>query len=68
MQAVLDGQGIGLMDKQFTAPHIKAGRLLHLFDIPFKFGSYWLVARDFSALPPASAHFADWIRKCHRGC
>ncbi|HAJ91471.1 MAG TPA: transcriptional regulator, partial [Gammaproteobacteria bacterium] len=37
------------------------GRLVQLFDIPFQFGTYWLVARDLSKLSPAGADFADWL-------
>jgi LysR family glycine cleavage system transcriptional activator len=61
MQAVLDGQGIGLLDKRHVAREIANGRIQQLFDIPFKQGAYWLVTRDFSKLSQPAKHFVDWI-------
>ncbi len=61
MQAMLDGQGIGILDKRLVAREVANGRLVQLFDVPLQFGTYWLVARDFSKLSQAGADFADWL-------
>ncbi|WP_108879442.1 LysR substrate-binding domain-containing protein [Anderseniella sp. Alg231-50] len=61
MQAMLDGQGIGILDKRLVAREVANGRLVQLFDVPLQFGTYWLVARDFSKLSPPGANFADWL-------
>ncbi|MEO1162088.1 MAG: LysR substrate-binding domain-containing protein, partial [Pseudomonadota bacterium] len=50
MQAMLDGQGIGILDKRLVAREVANGRLVQLFDVPLQFGTYWLVTRDFSKL------------------
>ncbi len=61
MQAMLDGQGIGILDKRLVAREVANGRLVQLFDVPFQFGTYWLVTRNFSKLSPAGADFASWL-------
>lgn len=61
MQAMLDGQGIGILDRRLVAREVANGRLVQLFDVPFECGTYWLVARDFSKLSRAGADFARWI-------
>ncbi len=61
MQAILDDQGIGILDRRLVAREVANGRLVQLFDIPFQFGTYWLVARDFSKLSRPGADFADWL-------
>lgn len=61
MQAMLDGQGIGILDRRLVAREVANGRLVQLFDVPFQFGSYYLVARDFSKLSPAGADFVHWL-------
>lgn len=63
MQAMLDGQGIGILDKRLVAREVADGRLVQLFDVPFQCGTYWLVARDFSKLSPAGADFAGWLTR-----
>jgi len=61
MQAILDGHGIGILDRRLVAREMANGHLVQLFDIPFQYGTYWLVARDFSKLSRAGTNFADWL-------
>lgn len=61
MQAMLDGHGVGILDKRLVAREVANGRLVQLFDVPFQYGTYWLVARDFSKLSRAGADFAHWL-------
>jgi LysR family glycine cleavage system transcriptional activator len=60
-QEILEGHGIGFCDKKFIAEHLKSGKLVIPFDVPFYQGSYWLVARDFSKLPDHATVFIDWF-------
>ncbi len=61
MQAMLDGHGIGILDKRLIAREVANGRLVQLFDVPFQYGTYWLVARDFTKLSRAGADFTHWL-------
>lgn len=61
MQAMLDGQGVGILDRRLVTRDVANGRLVQLFDVPFQYGTYWLVARDFSKLSRPGADFTDWL-------
>lgn len=61
LQAVLRGQGIGLLDEAFAEEELRSGRLRQLFDLTVPNGTYWLVARSFDRLTPAAAAFARWL-------
>lgn len=61
LQAALRGQGIALVDSFLAAEDIAEGRLMRLFNISAGYGSYYLVARSFQSLSPASAAFAGWL-------
>ena len=61
MQAALRGHGAALCDQLFAEEEIAAGRLVQPFDIRLPFGAYYLVARNFKALPGPAATFANWL-------
>ncbi len=63
LQAVLLGQGIGLIDRLFVDDEIRAGRLVPLFDRPIANGAYFLVARRFDRLSAPAQRFVGWISK-----
>jgi len=68
MQAALRGHGAGLCDRLFAEEEIAAGRLVQPFDIRLPFGAYYLVARNFKALPKPAAALADWLlHRFHEG-
>tara|TARA_R110002020_G_scaffold18931_37_gene65596 strand:+ start:1268 stop:2176 length:909 start_codon:yes stop_codon:yes gene_type:complete len=60
-QAALGGQGVGLVDTRLVADDLKNGALIRLFAQSIRYGSYFLVARDFSRLPTPARAFAGWI-------
>lgn len=60
-QAVLGGQGIGLIDSRMVVDDLTNGALVRLFDQSIHYGSYFLVARDFSRLSVPARAFAAWI-------
>ena len=62
LQAVLDNQGVGIVEKKFATEHIKSGRLLQPFDISLRHGAYWLVARNFANLSKPATIFTDWVK------
>lgn len=61
LQAVLLGQGIGLVDRMFLPEEIRTGRVVPLFADAIENGAYWLVARRFDRLSDAATRFASWI-------
>lgn len=61
LQAVLLGQGIGLLDRLCIEDHIGAGRLVPLFGQSIANGAYWLVARRFDRLSLSAKRFVAWI-------
>lgn len=60
-QAAARGQGVALVDTLFARDDIAAGLLIRPFETTLPYGSYWLVARSFSALSPPARRFADWL-------
>lgn len=62
LQAALRGQGVGLIDEFFVREEISAGRLIQPFDTTISHGAYWIVARDFDAIPEATATFIGWLQ------
>ncbi|KGF71219.1 transcriptional regulator [Hoeflea sp. BAL378] len=60
-QAALGGQGVGLVDTRMVADDLRKGALIRLFAQSISYGSYFLVARDFSRLPAPARAFAAWI-------
>jgi LysR family glycine cleavage system transcriptional activator len=65
LQAVLAGQGAGLVPVAMAAKAIEAGRLIRLAGRvwPAAF-AYYLVYPETSVRSPKIAAFRDWIRKC----
>jgi LysR family glycine cleavage system transcriptional activator len=61
LQSALRGHGIGLADPHFVTEELQAGRLVQPFDTRLPFGAYYLVARDFDALPGPAAALARWL-------
>lgn len=61
LQSAARGHGVGLADPRFAAEDLAAGRLVQPFDTQLPFGAYYLVARNFKALPEPAAALADWI-------
>lgn len=61
LQAAISGQGVALIDELFAVNAVARGDLIKPFDIAIPGGAYWLVARNFSNLSPASRTFADWL-------
>ncbi|OCJ09148.1 transcriptional regulator [Rhizobium sp. AC44/96] len=61
LQAVLRGQGIGLVDRIFAEDEIRAGRLACVFDLAIPHGAYFLVARRFDQLTDPARLFSTWI-------
>jgi LysR family transcriptional regulator, glycine cleavage system transcriptional activator len=66
MQAALRGHGVGLCDNIFAQEEIAAGRLLRPFDIGLPFGAFYLVARNFKALPEPANALANWLLRRFR--
>ncbi|MDB5554936.1 MAG: bacterial regulatory helix-turn-helix, lysR family protein [Rhizobium sp.] len=61
MQAALRGHGAALCDRLFAEEEIAASRLVQPFDIRLPFGAYYLVARNFKALPGPADALANWL-------
>jgi LysR family glycine cleavage system transcriptional activator len=61
LQSALRGHGIGLADLAFVQEDLRAGRLVQPFETQLPYGAYYLVARNFKALPKPAAALADWI-------
>jgi LysR family transcriptional regulator, glycine cleavage system transcriptional activator len=61
MQAALRGHGVGLCVQLFAEEEIAAGRLVQPFDTGLSFGAYYLVARNFQALPEPAIALANWL-------
>jgi LysR family glycine cleavage system transcriptional activator len=61
MQAALRGHGVALCDRLFAGEEIAAGRLVQPFDMGLPFGAYYLVARNFKALPRPADALANWL-------
>ncbi len=60
-QAAMRGQGVALADTLYVEEDIAASRLIRPFQTTLPFGSYWLVARNFSNLPTAARRFSEWL-------
>lgn len=61
LQAAVRGHGIGLVDPRFAREDLAAGRLVQPFKTALPCGAYYLVARDFKALPKPAAALAKWL-------
>jgi LysR family glycine cleavage system transcriptional activator len=61
LAATLRGHGAALTDPLFVEDELRTGRLVMPFDVRMPFGAYYLVARNFKALPRPAAALADWI-------
>ncbi|MFB9948697.1 LysR substrate-binding domain-containing protein [Rhizobium puerariae] len=61
LQAVLRGEGAGLMDEIFIRDELKTRRLIQPFETLISHGAYWLVARKFAGLSEGAVSFADWL-------
>jgi LysR family glycine cleavage system transcriptional activator len=55
------GHGVALGDVFLNAEDIAAGRLARPFALSIPFGSYFLVAPDFSRLAPPARIFVEWL-------
>ena len=55
------GHGVTLGSALLNGRSLAEGRLRALFDRSIPHGSYWLLARDFSALGPAANAFCTWL-------
>ncbi|MBC7279965.1 LysR substrate-binding domain-containing protein [Hoeflea sp.] len=60
-QAALGGQGVGLIDSRMVADDLRRGTLLRVGAQSIRYGSYFLVARDFSKLSIPARAFAAWM-------
>ncbi len=67
LQAVLQGEGIALLDELFVRDHLAAGRLRVPFVLPIPHGAYWLVAKSFPALSEEAGRFVRWLEARLRG-
>ncbi|MDP3526159.1 MAG: LysR substrate-binding domain-containing protein [Hoeflea sp.] len=61
-QAALGGQGLALIDSLMVADDLTMGRLIRLSAQSIRYGSYFLVARDFSKLSAPAQAFAAWMQ------
>lgn len=61
LQAAVRGHGVGLVDPRFAREELGTGRLVPLFATSLPCGAYYLVARDFEALPKPAMALADWL-------
>lgn len=61
LHSALRGHGVALADLGFVQDDLQAGRLVQPFATQMPFGGYYLVARNFAALPKPAAALADWI-------
>ena len=61
LHSALRGHGVALADLGFVQDDLRDGRLVQPFATQISFGAYYLVARNFSALPKPAAALADWI-------
>lgn len=61
LQAAIRGLGVALIDPILAAEDLAEGRLVRLFDIPARYGGYFLVARRFSSLSEAGEAFSRWL-------
>lgn len=59
--AVMAGSGVALLTPAFFAADIAAGRLVRLFDIALRDGSYWLVYPEGRQNTPKIRAFRDWL-------
>lgn len=66
LQAVLRGQGVGLIDEFFVREEISAGRLIQPFATTVSHGAYWIVARNLDTIPEATAKFLRWLEAAMR--
>jgi LysR family glycine cleavage system transcriptional activator len=60
-QAAILGHGVALGDVLLNGDDLRSGRLIRPFAIEVPYGSYWLVAPDFSALPEPASAFVEWL-------
>ena len=61
LQSALRGHGVGLADPRFAIAELQEGRLIQPFETKLPFGAYYLVAREFKALPTPAAALATWL-------
>jgi LysR family glycine cleavage system transcriptional activator len=61
LQAAVRGHGVGLVDPRFAREELAAGRLVQPFTTALPCGAYYLVARDFKALPEPAEALAEWL-------
>ncbi len=60
VQAVIDGQGIGINDR-LTRPELESGLLERINDHALEDYGYFLVQMPGSELSPAAVAFTDWL-------
>ena len=61
LQAALRGQGVALLEERFAKEYLLSGRLIRPFRQTLPFGAFFVVARRFEALSPATERFIDWL-------
>jgi len=61
LQAALRGQGVALLEERFAKEYLMSGRLIRPFRQTLPFGAFFVVARRFDALSPATERFIDWL-------
>lgn len=61
LQAALRGQGVALLEERFAKEYLLSGRLIRPFRQTLPFGAFFVVARRFDALSPATGRFIDWL-------
>ncbi|MDQ1184783.1 LysR substrate-binding domain-containing protein [Agrobacterium larrymoorei] len=66
LQAALRGQGVALLEERFAKEYLSSGRLIRPFRQTLPFGAFFIVARRFEGLPPATQRFLDWLSASFR--
>jgi LysR family glycine cleavage system transcriptional activator len=61
-QAAIGGQGLALIDSLTVVDDLRTGRLIRLSSDSIRYGSYFLVARDFTKLSGPAQAFAAWLQ------
>jgi LysR family glycine cleavage system transcriptional activator len=63
LQAVLQSQGVAILDRCFAAPYLETGALVQPFDVSVRNGAYWIAAMDFSKLSRPESELVNWLKR-----
>jgi LysR family transcriptional regulator, glycine cleavage system transcriptional activator len=61
LEAVLAGEGAGLLTPRFVAAHVASGRVARPFQLSITEGDYYLVCRAERADDPVIRGFSNWV-------